>query len=234
MFRTPEWGALLALVTLVSMIRTGVARRRPSPRETSQILDSLELGAQLLGVLWGFDLALSDRLGRPGAHLLASVCAAAWVMRSWAWEGLRWRRGPLSPWAAVILGLVLGWPLAMVGAFAQQWLGPPLPMPEVFAQGPSWAWAVAVIFVTPMLEEIYFRGFVYRALALRWTAAEGVVGSAVLFALAHGSSATFGSLTVIGLGLGLLRWGSRGLLVPMVAHGVNNAFAYFQIHFQMF
>lgn len=96
--------------------------------------------------------------------------------------------------------------------------------------------SVAVLFAlvavgTPIVEELYFRGFLLRALAKRWTVPVGVVVSAIAFGVLHvtgqgiGDLWIIGLLTILGYVLAVLTVRRSGRLgAAMVAHGVNNGF----------
>ena len=78
-------------------------------------------------------------------------------------------------------------------------------------------------------EEIFFRGYLLQALgslvAKPWF---GVVVSAVVFALLHGTQnlPLFVDRLAFGLLAGLLVWRTGGLEAGIAAHMVNNVFAY--------
>jgi membrane protease YdiL (CAAX protease family) len=102
-----------------------------------------------------------------------------------------------------------------------------------------YGWAAIVLLVvmvavlTPIIEELYFRGLVQGVLTRRWGAFVAVWVQAALFASVHvvpGMSAARIGVTVwvigaVGLLLGVLRWRYRRLAPGIVAHGVFNALA---------
>ncbi len=90
--------------------------------------------------------------------------------------------------------------------------------------GPTTA-ALAFVFLavaTPIGEELLFRGVVATVL-LRYGAAIGVVGSAVVFALAHGLNSALGTALVVGLIAAELRRRSGSVWPGVVVHVVNNS-----------
>lgn len=91
---------------------------------------------------------------------------------------------------------------------------------------------VAVVVVTPIAEELFFRGLALRAIARRWGPAAGIGGSAVVFGLGHlltgdVASAAFIIVVTTGFGviLGALALHRNRLGAPIVAHVLLNAVA---------
>jgi len=95
-------------------------------------------------------------------------------------QGIRWN-WPDKPWGYLLGGVAL--------SFGLQFLGHFLPVPkdlpiDRFFRTPVEAWGLALfgIFCAPLVEELFFRGFLYPVLA-RWF---GVVASIVITALGFG------------------------------------------------
>jgi sodium transport system permease protein len=84
-------------------------------------------------------------------------------------------------------------------------------------------WVVwLVLGVTPgICEELFFRGLVFSGLR-RLGAWPAVLGSALLFALAHASIYRLMPTFVLGVVLGVLRWRSGSVVPGVVMHAVNN------------
>ncbi len=103
----------------------------------------------------------------------------------------------------------------------------------------SYGWLAIVVVVvmvavlTPIIEELFFRGLVQGVLTRRWGAFVAVFAQSALFASVHvvpGMSAARIALTVLtigvaGLVLGVLRWRYQRIGPSIVAHGVFNAIA---------
>lgn len=90
---------------------------------------------------------------------------------------------------------------------------------------------VAGIVLAPITEEIFFRGFIFRAMALRKGYVRGVVYSSLVFGLVHLNVAAF---LPISLGAALLAVGykrSDDLWVPIIAHSLNNLAAFLLLTF---
>jgi membrane protease YdiL (CAAX protease family) len=81
---------------------------------------------------------------------------------------------------------------------------------------------VALVVVAPLAEEIFFRGIVYNAWLREYGPWQALIGSALLFALIHGS--LFVLLPIFGLGLALAllyRWTSS-LPASIAMHATFN------------
>jgi membrane protease YdiL (CAAX protease family) len=99
------------------------------------------------------------------------------------WQAIRWN-WPQSEWKLLGLGAVMLFTLGLLQSL--------LPMPkdtpfEHLFDRPRDAYLLAIIAVTlgPLMEEIFFRGFMYPVLARRMGAAWGIVLTALPFGLIH-------------------------------------------------
>lgn len=121
--------------------------------------------------------------------LLYVVVAACMVMlvegkyRVAFWKAIRWN-WPRSQWKLLGLGAVMLFTLGLLQSL--------LPMPkdtpfDHLFDRPRDAYLLAIIAVTlgPLMEEIFFRGFMYPVLARRMGAAWGIVLTALPFGLIH-------------------------------------------------
>jgi membrane protease YdiL (CAAX protease family) len=80
----------------------------------------------------------------------------------------------------------------------------------------------ATIILAPIAEEIFFRGVLYTALKRRFGIILGIIFSAVVFAVVHGSAIQIFPLFLIGLALALI-YEKSGLLLPSIAtHSLFN------------
>jgi membrane protease YdiL (CAAX protease family) len=77
----------------------------------------------------------------------------------------------------------------------------------------------------PIVEELFFRGLVLRALLGRTPVPVAVVGSALLFALAHFEAIQFAGLAAFGVVLAVLAWRTGRLTPGIGAHAAFNAVA---------
>jgi uncharacterized protein len=109
------------------------------------------------------------------------------------------------------------------------------PVTHLFG-GASGASAVLIGVMTllgaPFMEEMFFRGLVFRGLAGALHARErglamwvAVIGSALLFALAHGEAAQFAGLAAVGVVLAVLVVRTQRLAPSFLTHASFNAVA---------
>ena len=85
---------------------------------------------------------------------------------------------------------------------------------------PEWLEVVVLtVFVAPIVEELFFRGFLLHRWARRWGTPTGVVASSALFAVLHGE--WIGHF-LFGVVMAALYLRTRRLWMPIVAHAINN------------
>lgn len=77
----------------------------------------------------------------------------------------------------------------------------------------------------PLVEELFFRGLLFRALLGRLPVSIATISSAVLFALAHFEAVQFAGLAVFGVVLAYMAWRTGRLGMSMGAHMAFNAAA---------
>ena len=105
-------------------------------------------------------------------------------------------------------------------------------VPVVTPQNDIAAFVVAILVTSPIqaaAEEVFFRGYVMQALGLVWRREWfAVVGSALLFALFHGTQnlPLFFHRFCFGLIMGALVWRTGGLEASIGAHIANNLGAF--------
>lgn len=81
---------------------------------------------------------------------------------------------------------------------------------------------VGAIVLTPVAEELLFRGILYQALRKHVGVALGIASSAVIFAGLHVRPATAPALLVLGIGLAVAFERTRSLFPSMVMHAAYN------------
>ena len=79
------------------------------------------------------------------------------------------------------------------------------------------------IFIAPICEEIFFRGFLLQGLRAVMAAPWAVVASSLIFAAAHADIGSFPLLLVLGLLMGTLRVLTRSIWPGFALHTFNNA-----------
>lgn len=137
----------------------------------------------------------------------------------------------ISPKAG-ILALLFGAALQGFTAIAMAFLPIPPELIESFAEnselisgGPIGTEILNVVLVTPIIEEIIFRGLVYTRLACGFKPWAAVILSAVIFGMAHGHIISFVYAGFLGIVLvALMRKQGDSILSPILCHmGFNGA-----------
>ena len=151
---------------------------------------------------------------------------------------LQWR---LRPWPGAISSAVAGWLMVTPVVVVTGWLlvrlvgdpGGSNPLLELVLGSKDplalflLGWTAVVL--APLFEETIFRGALLPVLAKRWGTAGGVVLSALLFAMAHISIGELAPLTVLGVGLALLRVSTGRLLPSVLMHALWNAVTFLNL-----
>jgi membrane protease YdiL (CAAX protease family) len=88
--------------------------------------------------------------------------------------------------------------------------------------GPFLANLIVIAVVVPVAEELMFRGLGYRLLE-RYGTAAAIVGTGVLFGLAHGYVLGLPDLVFFGIALAWLRSKTGSVYPGMLVHGTTNA-----------
>ena len=202
--------------------------------------------ALVFGILGGLGLipwAADDPIFAPVLYSLifSSLCLSIWLVS---------RRPPLrlsyllGPWPhqlawLQLLWLVVGVFLFSLGAFQLSYLALSL-------VAPTWVEAslqqslllsaeqaasprlynglmlFSVVVVAPITEEFIFRGVLLHRWGTKWGVGPAIFLTSVLFGLLH---ANLIGLFVFGVVMALLYLSTRSLIVPIVAHAINNAIA---------
>jgi membrane protease YdiL (CAAX protease family) len=84
--------------------------------------------------------------------------------------------------------------------------------------------AVVIVLLAPLTEELFYRGLGARALGL-FGAPVAIVGTAIMFGLAHGLLAALPALVFFGLGLAWVRVRSESVWPGVAAHATYNGLA---------
>ena len=152
-----------------------------------------------------------------------------------------WLQWNLRPWPGAISSAVAGWLMVTPVVVATGWLlvrlvgdpGGSNPLLELVLGSKDplalflLGWTAVVL--APLFEETIFRGALLPVLAKRWGTAGGVVLSALLFAMAHISIGELAPLTVLGVGLALLRVSTGRLLPSVLMHALWNAITFLNL-----
>jgi membrane protease YdiL (CAAX protease family) len=150
--------------------------------------------------------------------------------------GLRWpERGGFWLTVGLTFGLVMGaFGISFIYFVALDAVGisPDTDLPEQAYQsaGPLIVLGVLSLAVAPLMEETFFRGFVFGGLRSRWGAAAAAGASGLLFAVAHiGNPGTMYLIPPVAAIGALFAWGylvSGSLLASILAHFLFNLVAF--------
>lgn len=176
-----------------------------------------------------FAAFLLQSLGLVGITLLRVKAIRGLPLR---WLGLHLERFGRNVLFGVLLGVlvfaanfVLSWLFEQVGQRSNQSDLFPINQGDVVGQTLVF---IAGAILAPIVEEIFFRGYVFNAWLRRWGAPVAYVVSGLIFAVPHLAGITQGQLslvvTIFAIGL-LFAWGlhrSRSLVPAIVAHAMNN------------
>jgi membrane protease YdiL (CAAX protease family) len=81
------------------------------------------------------------------------------------------------------------------------------------------------LLIAPVLEEMLFRGIILRSFLRQYSRSAAILGSAVLFAVAHLNAYQFVSAMAVGIAAGWLYERTRSLWPGIVLHAAYNGFA---------
>ncbi len=155
--------------------------------------------------------------------------AGGWLQ--WGWRPPAAVTQPALKMVLMVLPLVAlaGWLLQLV------WSDPggtnPL-LDMVLGTSDGWAllaFALTAVVLAPLFEETLFRGVLLPVVARHLGARWAVLLSALVFAIAHLSLAELVPLSVLGVGLGLLRWQTGRLAACVCLHALWNSLTFLNL-----
>ncbi|NTU53284.1 MAG: CPBP family intramembrane metalloprotease [Chlorobiaceae bacterium] len=153
-------------------------------------------------------------IGRRGGLRMAMVASAGMLLLQ-----------PLLYTLVELQNLVLPW----MGEVGQSLLKEQARLDQlirVLAGGRSVAASILaflVLVLTPSIcEELFFRGYLQKGLAMYLSSSKAVLATGILFALFHMEWFNMLPLTLLGWYIGYIYVKSDNLLVPAVAHATNN------------
>ena len=244
-------GVLLLVGGAVLALARRYSRRLRCQYSSPTTIVLVTLGAWLLSTLAVAPLLLlqpGTRRITVATFLLAGVVLYAALLGAVYWLVIRpghssWRAMGLSPADATRTAAY--WPLATLGLFAiataTEWALQQLGVRQTqldslqwLRQVPLWQYllvAVMAAVVAPVVEEIYFRGWVFRALRERYGAPPAYLGSSLLFALVHLNVQALVPILAIALFLAYVYQRTGSIVPGIIAHAFNNALAFAVLYF---
>jgi membrane protease YdiL (CAAX protease family) len=91
------------------------------------------------------------------------------------------------------------------------------------------AWGVLVCVLAPLVEEVFFRGFMFTVFARRMGVAWAALLDGVVFGLGHAGGAEAVQLVALGafgVALCLLYWRTQSIIPCMALHALNNSITF--------
>lgn len=127
---------------------------------------------------------------------------------------------------ALLLGLSIHLPVeAIFRAIERRWPGPSNDLARSFLEaGTPKKIIIGAILVGlgPLVEEIFFRGALYRPLQKTSSPIATIAVTSVMFAISHFAAQTYLPIAIVGLTLGLARHASGSLIPPFLLHAAFN------------
>ena len=230
--RDPVWNfwdvVMIAVVALGGMFLFGtligvavkLAGVPVAPEMTPQMLRVI-LGAQFLSYL--VVLVFMHHLVTREYH------------RPWN-EAVHWVAPPATSWPYYLAaGVGLSFAVGLIGHLLP--FPPTLPIDKYF-QDASSAWLMTVFGVSmaPLVEELFYRGFLYPVLARRLGVAAGAVITSAAFALMHSSQlahawAPLLVLFLVGMALTITRIVTRSVVPGILMHIAYNGTLFTLLYF---
>lgn len=90
---------------------------------------------------------------------------------------------------------------------------------------------IVVVVAAPVIEELFFRGFIYPAFRERWGITAGIIVSGLLFAIFHFNLYVFVPIAVVGFALAYLYERTGSLGPPIMLHAINNLISVVLIYY---
>jgi CAAX protease family protein len=99
---------------------------------------------------------------------------------------------------------------------------------EEDALGVLIAWGLLICVLAPVVEEFFFRGFMFTVFSRRLGALWGAVLTGVVFGLGHAPAEPIQliALGAFGVGLCLLYWRTQSIIPCMALHALNNSITF--------
>ncbi len=128
-----------------------------------------------------------------------------------------------------LLGVGILIPVSLISGFVAGELGAPEgPVSTIMggAAGPQiGAMFISVSLLAPLLEEIFFRGYLFGALEKKLGGKPAILITAILFGLAHFNLILLIPIFLMGLVLGWMRERTGSILPSILVHSMNNTLA---------
>lgn len=200
--------ALAGTAAILWALAQGVPPGKAKPDQTLVLIASGLQALVMFGAVW---LLVLRRLGMTWRDIGFRPAATGWIV------GAAFLAIPLMP---LVSGLTVGF---------QKLTGRPVKSPQIGMLAPdgfTWHGAIGLILLAgiliPVMEEVLFRGLLFRWLRKRWSAWPAILTSAVIFGVAHMIPDTIPGTATIGILLAWLYERTGSLWIPVVTHVTYN------------
>ena len=172
------------------------------------------------------------------AYLLPVIVIFAWKRIHWKYLGFRkFEPKVLSLGCGLLLGayaIILLHNIILLGLGVDTQGEAILRLIEML-DSPGWFFLVGVVFA-PLVEEIFFRGFLFQGFRQKYGWIQGTLLSSAIFAVAHLDPASLIPTFILGVVIAYLFHRSNSIWPGIILHFLVNAFglwgAYFATHYQ--
>lgn len=142
--------------------------------------------------------------------------------------GLKWDNAKRNIAAGLLGGFLLTIVVTGLGILVSRITGPPPPQEvekvlQAIKNGRDlWGPFIAVAFLAPVSEEIYFRGMIYPVVRSRFGPAVAIILSSLFFGALHFDLYRLVPITIGGIGLTYMYEKTGSLMTSMIAHSTWN------------
>lgn len=183
--------------------------------------------------------AAGDLVGSMACQAIAYLLGLFLILRVHAPDasirdflGIRGTNAGFYP-LAVLIGVSLELPLqSFYVLISRRWPSPEESegrLAEMFTQAnPSMRVVLGflIVLLGPFVEEVFFRGALFRPLLKRYSVGLVVSFTAIFFALSHGMPQSVVPIAIVGVFMGILRAWSGSLIPSLLLHATFNAFPF--------
>jgi len=163
--------------------------------------------------------------------IMAAIYLVAVRWRGVSWHELGFRSAAPGWYRRAALLALLAFPLTIaVNFFVQRLTGGTSVNPQFDVVAPigfSWFALVGMLLtvgvLVPIVEEVLFRGILYRWLRERWSVPGAAIASALCFSVLHGIPWLIPAIAVLGILLAIIYENSGSVWPAALAHGLYNS-----------
>ncbi len=202
-------------------------------------------GAAVFGVLAANDPSIKEFDDAPAGFQIGLTLFQDVVFVFGAWIAVKLALGRTPPEAfglrrVVNVARALGWAAAVYAGF---WVVIAI-LTAIFGQPDDQAlvtdikaedslavliaWGILICVLAPVVEELFFRGFMFTVFAARLGVAWAAALDGVVFGLGHAPAAPIQliALGAFGVGLCILYWRTQSIIPCMALHALNNSITF--------